>query len=224
MIKQKPSLTYIIIAILVLQTILMTGLLWRINTLYQKVTEDQLGVASSDIAMVFNVSADDDPSIGPDSAPVNIVEFSDFGCGHCRTMQETLNQIREKYDDKLRIVYRDFPIEGRSSGSFLAAQAAECANNQGAFWQMHDILFENQPFFDKGNLRIYASEIGLDMEQFESCIDSNDSATEIMQDREDGLSYGVSGTPTFFVNGRRLIGTVSLSTLERAVNDALGQE
>jgi len=217
----KPDLTFLVLAVLVLQTVLLAGLLVRTNQVYRWVAKDGATAPMTEISLVDHVSADDDPSTGPPTAPVTIVEFSDFSCGHCREAQETLEQVKKRYGDRVQIVFRDFPLEGEVSGSFMAALAAECADDQNAFWEMHDLLFEKQPAFDKGSLRSYAVSLGLDGEQFQNCLESKDHQDEILHDREEGVSYGVSGTPTFFVNGRRLIGTVAFSIFERAIDEAL---
>jgi protein-disulfide isomerase len=99
--------------------------------------------------------------------------------------------------------------------------AAICAEEQNAFWAMHDMLFENAPAFDRGSLRVYASHLGLDMEAFEACLDSAKAKAEVEQDLTDGRSYGVAATPTFFVNGRHIVGSVSLTTFQREITAAL---
>ena len=221
--SNKPDLTLLVVGILVLQVVLLAGLLVRINQVYRWIAESRAVANSSttDISLVRNVSADDDPFIGPVTAAVTIVEFSDFGCGACYQAQETLVRIRETYGDRVRIVVRDFPLEGPGSSSFAAALASECADDQDAFWAMHDLLFANRPSFDQGSLRSYASSLELDLEQFQRCLASQTGQNEILHDYEAGVSYGVSSTPTFFVNGRRLVGAVSFSVFERAIDEAL---
>lgn len=223
--SNKPDLTLLVVGILVLQVVLLAGLLVRINQVYRWMAESRAVANSSmtdtDISLVRDVSSDDDPFIGPVTAAVTIVEFSDFGCGACRQAQETLAQIRATYGDEVRIVVRDFPLEGPGSSSFAAALAAECADEQDDFWAMHDLLFANQPAFDRGSLRSYASSLELDLAQFQRCMVSQASQAEILHDYEAGVSYGVSSTPTFFVNGRRLVGAVSFSVLERAIGEAI---
>lgn len=221
--SNKPDLTLLVVGILVLQVVLVAGLLVRINQVYRWMAESRAVANSSmtDISLVRDVSSDDDPFIGPVTAAVTIVEFSDFGCGACRQAQETLAQIRATYGDEVRIVVRDFPLEGPGSSSFTAALAAECADEQGAFWAMHDLLFANQPAFDQSSLRSYASSLELDLDQFQRCMVSQAGQAEILHDYEAGVSYGVGSTPTFFVNGRRLVGAVSFSVFERAIGEAL---
>lgn len=222
--KATNAITVLILSLLALQVALSAGILLRVNELYRMAltTETSAGGATAGFApLVSNVSPDDDPFVGSIDAPITIVEFSDFGCGHCRAAQEALAQVKQEYGDQVRIVYRDFPLEGPGSASFTAAQAAECADDQGAFWVMHDLLFEQQPAFDRGSVRSYAASLELDVEQFDGCLQSEKYRDEILHDRDEGRSYGVSGTPTFFVNGRRLVGSVSHSVFEHAIEDAL---
>jgi len=221
--SKTPDLTLLVVGILLLQVVLQAALLVRTNRVYRWIAEDKAVANSSttDISLVSGVSPDDDPFLGPASAPVTIVEFSDFGCSHCREVQQTLAQVRQRYGDQVRIVFRDFSLEGPGSASFTAALGAECASDQGAFWAMHDLLFEKQPAFDMASVQGYAASLGLDMDQFRPCMVLRQHEEDIMHDHADGVSYGVSSTPTFFVNGHRLVGAVSLSVFRRAVDESL---
>lgn len=222
--KATNATTALILGLLALQVALSAGILLRVNEVYRIALETGAttsGATTNFAPLVSDVSPDDDPFVGSSDAPITIVEFSDFGCGHCRATQEALAQVKQAYGDQVRIVYRDFPLEGPGSASFTAAEAAECADDQGAFWVMHDLLFEKQPAFDRGSVRSYAASLGLDEEPFDSCLLSERHRDEILHDRDEGRSYGVSGPPTFFVNGRRLVGSVSYSVFEHAIEDAL---
>jgi len=159
--------------------------------------------------VVENVSVDDDPSWGPADAPVTIVEFSDFQCPYCaRFVTQTLPQIRQQYEGKVRFVFRDFPLSTIHENAEKAAEAAECANEQGKFWEYHDKLFSSQSALDVASLKSYASQLGLDTATFDECLDSNKYAEEIQKDVQDGTSYGVDGTPAFFVNGQLVVGAL----------------
>jgi protein-disulfide isomerase len=151
-----------------------------------------------------NVSTDDDPARGPADAPVVIVEFSDYHCPYCQRFEsETLPQIMEKYGDQIRFVYRDFPVVGGE----VHAVAAECADEQGDFWPYHDALFADPSSFTSvDDFVSLAGDLNLDTDAFSQCMESDEIQAEIVKDYQDGRSYGVSGTPTFFINGRRLIG------------------
>lgn len=165
------------------------------------------------------ISADNDPIIGDPNAPITIIEFSDFQCPFCaRFHVQTLPSIYEEYIEqgKVKLVFRDFPIQNIHPNALPAAVAAECANEQGKFKEMHDILFDTQSQWNKietvaalSLFSQYASDMQMDQEKFESCIASGKYIEEIRKDLEDGRDYGVSGTPGFFV-GNDEIGYVEL--------------
>jgi len=151
---------------------------------------------------------DDDPVKGDPNAPIIIIEFSDFQCPFCeRFYTNTLPQIVSQYIDtgKAKLVFRDFPLSFHPNAQ-PAAEAAECADEQGKFWEMHDKIFENQGSMSVESYKLWAEEIGLNTEQFNSCLDSGKYASEVQKDFSDGAAAGVSGTPTFFINGEKLVG------------------
>ncbi len=169
-----------------------------------------------------DVSVDDDPSIGPADAPVTIIEFSDFQCPYCtRFRDETLDQLLDEYGDQVHIVYRDFPLTQIHQYAVGAAIAAECANDQGMFWEMHDTLFANQSALDTESLRGYAEDLGLDMDTFDSCLEDQSVNDEVMADLADGQSYGVRGTPSFFINGRLLVGAQPFESFQAIIDEEL---
>jgi len=170
----------------------------------------------------IEVSVDDDPSIGPENAAITIVEFSDFRCPFCARAKPTLKQILETYGDKIRFVYRDFPILGPQSQK--AAEAAECADEQGKFWQYHDLLFANQQTLDIPNLKQYAVDIGLNPSIFNDCLDSGKMASEVEKDFQDGQDYGVSGVPAFFINGILVSGAQPYGAFEQIIEQELNKE
>ena len=165
------------------------------------------------------ISADDDPFFGNPDAPITIVEFSDFQCPFCaRFHTQTLPSILEEYIDqgKVKLVFRDFPIQSIHPNALPASVAAECANDQGKFKDMHDTLFEKQSEWNKVEtvdalslFSQYASDMQFDQETFDSCLTSGKHISEIRKDLDDGRGYGVSGTPGFFV-GNDQIGYVEL--------------
>lgn len=176
--------------------------------------------AQTDPDARVEVSADDDPAYGPADAPVVIIEFSDFNCPYCgRFARETLPLLREDYEGRIRFVYRDYPILGDSS--LQAAIAAECANDQVAFWDFHDLLFENQRTFNQGMFIQFGETLGLDMEQFTAC--QNDPAVrdEVIADYEAASRLRVSGTPTFFINGRRVVGAQPYEVFQGVIDEEL---
>lgn len=157
----------------------------------------------------ITVSVDDDPVLGREDAPLTIIEFSDFQCPFCRTFwSRTLDQLTTNYIDtgRIKFVYRDFPISSIHPGAQPAAEATECADDQGKYWEMHDKIFERQNEqgrgtvqFDVADLKAWAAEIGLNMEEFNDCLDSGKYAQEVQKDLLDGQRAGVRGTPTFFI-------------------------
>jgi protein-disulfide isomerase len=171
-----------------------------------------------------DVSVDDDPSIGPEDAPVTIIEFSDFQCPYCANFQaQTLPQILSNYGDKVRFVYRDFPLTSLHANAQKAAEASECANDQGKYWEYHDILFQNQAALDVQSLEGYAASLGLDTAAFNDCLTSGKYEQEVTKDEQDGTNAGVQGTPSFFVNGMPIQGAQPYSVFQSAIEAALAK-
>lgn len=168
----------------------------------------------------FEIPIDDEPYLGPEDAPIVIVEFSDFNCGFCRRFHdETFNEIMDSYPDQIRFVYRDFPIT--SAESFVAAQAAQCAYEQGEFWEYHDLLFSGQMPLGIGAYETYATELGLDSEELLNCVDSERYAEEVSEDASFASNLGVTGTPTFFINGVPLVGAQPFSRFAQVIEQEL---
>ncbi|MDE0090382.1 MAG: thioredoxin domain-containing protein [Thaumarchaeota archaeon] len=167
----------------------------------------------------IRISADDDPTIGDADAPITIIEFSDFQCPFCaRFSSQTLPSIQEEYIDKglVKLVYRDFPLQHIHPNAAVTALAAECADDQGGFKGMHDILFEKQGEWNRAGpqdiielLSGYASDTGIDAAEFEECVVMGTHVEDIRGDLEDGRAYGVTGTPGFFI-GNDDVGYVSI--------------
>ena len=166
------------------------------------------------------VSADDDPSIGPDDAPVQIIEFSDFQCPYCARAVPTIKQVIDEYGDQVRVVFRDFPLNFHANAQ-KAAEAGECADDQGMFWEMHDRMFEDQGALDPASLKTLAGDLGMDTDEFSSCLDSGKYADEVQQDFLDGQKAGVTGTPAFYVNGIKLSGAKPFSAFKQVIDQEL---
>ncbi len=174
---------------------------------------------------IISVSIDDDPVLGNKDAPITIVEFSDFECPFCGKHFLTSHpQIVENYVNtgKVKIVYRDFPLDFHKNAQ-KAAEAAECADEQGKFWEMHDKLFLNQDSLSMENFKQWAKDIELDAAQFNACIDSEKYVEEIQNDVKDGTKYGISGTPTFFINNQILKGAQPYEVFEKTIETALAK-
>jgi len=170
---------------------------------------------------VAEVSADDDPFLGNENAPITIVEFSDFQCPFCgKFAEETFPDLKSKYIDTglVKIVFRDFPLVQIHQYAQKAAEASECADEQNKFWEYHDLIFKNQNALTVNDLKKYAFNLGLDTNQFDSCLDSGKYEDEVKKDMQDGINYGVTGTPAFFVNGKLLEGAQPLSAFEELIN------
>lgn len=169
------------------------------------------------------VVADDDPAKGPADAPVTIITFSDFQCPYCSRVNPTLARLKDRYGDSIRIVFRDFPILQLHPQAAKAAEAGACANDQGKFWQMHDLMFANQQKLDVASLKQHAATLGLDAPAFEKCLDSGKYADEWKKDAADAEKAGVQSTPAFFVNGRPVVGAQPYEAFAEVVNDELGR-
>jgi protein-disulfide isomerase len=153
---------------------------------------------------VQKISTDDDPSRGPVSAPVTVVMFTDFQCPACSATHPVLDEVLKQYGQRVRLVVRDFPLE-MHQWARKAAEAANAANAQGKFFEYIAILYKNQQALDVPSLKKYASDLGLDRARFDADLDGGKYAAEVAHDVADGKSYGISGTPTIFINGVRLL-------------------
>jgi protein-disulfide isomerase len=168
------------------------------------------------------INAGTSPSRGPATAPVTIVEFSDFQCPYCRAASGTLKALEQRYGNKVRIVYRDFPLPNHNDAP-KASEAAACAHEQGRFWQMHDKLFEGRSGLQIAELKRYARDIGLDTVRFDACLDSGTREAVWRQNRAEGQRVGVSATPTFFINGRMLTGARPVEAFAEIIDEELGR-
>lgn len=161
------------------------------------------------------------PSRGGAQAPVTIVEFSDFHCPFCKQVVPTLVKLESQYGDKLKLVFRDFPIEGLHPGASKAHEAARCANEQGKFWAYHDKLFAGPSSSSPELFKGFAKAVGLNDAAFETCLGSGKHQEAIKKDIEEGQRAGVTGTPAFFINGRLLSGAQSLEAFSRVIDEEL---
>ena len=167
---------------------------------------------------IQNVSVDDDPARGDASAPVTVVEFTDFQCPACAAMHPVLEEVLKSYGNKVRFVVRDFPLNQHEHAR-KAAEAANAANAQGKFFEYIALLFKNQKALDVPSLKKYASELGLDRARFDAALDRGIYGAEIQKDVTDGEMYGVGSTPTIFINGVQLT-TLSADALKEAIDRA----
>ena len=169
----------------------------------------------------FEISTDDDPSLGPEDAPITIVEFSDFRCPYCSVFhQETFDALMAQYPDQIHFVYRDFPVVG----GFEAALAAECADEQGAFWEFHNLLFSGEySNLDRDAFTAYAEQLDLDVEGLLACVDEERYGDEVEADARYASGLGITGTPTFFINGIPMVGAQPLEAFVQIIEYELGE-
>lgn len=148
------------------------------------------------------VLVDDDPFLGPEDAPIVIVEFSAYACPYCgRHFQQTFAPLLQNYGQYIRYVYRDFPTINPNV-SVPASLAANCAQVQGQFWEYHNLLFANQELLGADYFTQAAQELGLDMTAFNACVQEQTFVQEVNSDYNDGIALGISGTPSFYINGK----------------------
>jgi len=173
----------------------------------------------------IEVSADDDPYLGNKNAKVTIIEFSDFTCPYCSQAAKTVRTVMSdpKYQNNVKLVYRDSPTDRRPA-SFPAALAAQCAFEQNKFWEYHDMVFENQARLSIDVLKELAQGVSVDMNQFNACFDTKKYENEVNKDLRDGFKAGISGTPTFFVNGKMAQippGDAGVQALKKLIDEEL---
>jgi len=160
------------------------------------------------------------PSKGPADAPIEIVEFSDFQCPYCLAAHPTIKRVLDTYGDRIRFVYRHFPLPNHPNAR-PAAEAAQCANEQGQFWAYHDRLFATPAKLSDADLKQGAAELHLDVAQFNACVDAHKYKDAIEADLKAGQEAGVSGTPAFFINGRELSGAQPFEAFKRIIDEEL---
>ena len=167
-----------------------------------------------------NIAADD-ASVGPANAAVTIIEFSDFQCPFCQRVMPTLKQVREKYGDKVRIVWKDFPLTSIHPQAFKAAEAGNCAREQGKFWEYHDKLFTNQQALQPEFLKKYAADAGLDAAKFGACLDTAKYSDHVQEQMGIGTGLGVASTPSLFINGRLVAGALPYESFASIIDEEL---
>jgi protein-disulfide isomerase len=165
----------------------------------------------------------DDPSEGKADAPVTVVEFSDFQCPFCGRVWPTLKQLRMKYGDKMRLVWKDFPLTQIHPQAFVAAQAGNCAREQGKFWEYHDKMFGNQSALQPANLKQYAADLSLDTAKFNQCLDSSKYEARVQTALGVGGQLGITSTPTVYVNGRMINGAQPIEVFQSVIDEELAR-
>lgn len=177
------------------------------------------------------IGIDDDPQLGKADAKVTIIEFGDYQCPLCRAFwRETLPRIKKEYVEtgRVRIVFRDFPIQDIHPEATVTAMAAECAEDQGKFWEFHDKVFREQDRrgrdvvrYKVADVKRWATDVGLEAAAFNECLDSERHKAEVQKDYKDGADIGMNGTPVFFINGRALVGAHPFATFQKIIEEEL---
>ena len=169
------------------------------------------------------VSVAGEPFRGSEKAPVTIVKFEDFLCPFCKQVQPTFNDLLSRYNGKVRLVHKDLPLESLHAQARQAAEAARCAHEQGKFWEYHDKLYANSPKAGADDLKSYAKEVSLNVDSFDRCFASGKYKAVVQQDLTEGAQLGLTGTPTFFINGREISGNQPLETFEAIIDEELAR-
>jgi predicted DsbA family dithiol-disulfide isomerase len=192
-----------------------------IREAFLKKLEKEHRVTRSFKPIRFEVNAQGRPSKGPASAPIVLVLFSDFQCPYCRDFNLTIEDVMKKYGDKVRLVFRQFPLIRIHANAQRAAKASLCAAAQNHFWEMHDSLFRNQDNLKEEDIKSQAKDLNLDVNAFNSCLDSARISTMIQDDIRAGSMAGVDGTPALFINGRYLGGARSDEEITAIIEEEL---
>lgn len=172
---------------------------------------------------ILLVSSKNNPQLGPDNAPITIVEFSDFQCPYCQKSVATLKELRRLYGDKIRVVYRDYPSPSHAQAA-SAAEAAQCAGDQGKFWEYHDALFDHHAAGAGWDYEALARDLGLQAGEFSACLNTGRYREEVQKDLQEGVALGIASTPTFFINGRPLVGARPVTDFSRLIDPLLGKQ
>src|SRR5713226_1743761 len=188
---------------------------------YYKRLREQAGVSIFLQKPKVQVAYDPARLRGDPKAPVVIVEFSDFQCPYCQSVQPTLKTLLAKYEGRVSLAYRDLPLRDIHPQAQLAAEAGRCAGEQGKFWEYHDSLFENQDKLNREGLLQQAHGLKLDDKQFDSCLAGGKYKAQIEQDLQLGLRAGLTGTPGFFINGSMLSGNLPQDAFEKTIEAEL---
>jgi protein-disulfide isomerase len=164
------------------------------------------------------------PVKGSDNARVTIVKFEDFQCPFCKQIQPIFTDLLTRYSGKVRLVHKDLPLDSIHPLARQGAEAARCADEQGKFWVYHDMLYERSPKLGLDNLKSYAKELGLNQSLFSDCLGSGKVKVAVQQDLSEGAQLGITGTPTFFINGRELSGVQPIEAIVELIEAELSQQ
>jgi protein-disulfide isomerase len=227
----KRTHFYSVLVILAFAIGILTGyVVWGLAPRSQQAIVNNLPVAQGPIVEApaatqapqftrYDIPFEGFPSQGPVDAPIVIVEFSDFQCPFCKRFQdETAAQLLAAYPDQIRFVYRHLPLTSIHPEAFPSAEASMCANEQDAFWDFHDRIFENQDRLGRELYLRIAADLDLDAVTFEECLNSGKYKDAIQQDMDFALNLGVQSTPTFFINGLAIVGAQPLEAFKQIID------
>ncbi|MDD5368981.1 MAG: thioredoxin domain-containing protein [Anaerolineaceae bacterium] len=170
----------------------------------------------------YVVPVDDDPTLGPDTAPITLIMYSDYECPFCQKWyHEVFKQLVVDYQGKIRFVYKDFPLYGKHNNAAPAAEAANCAGDQGKYWEYQDKLFGMTLELGAQSFIQYAADLSLDPQKFSDCLTSRKYQQEVQGDYDFATSLGVQSTPTFFINGLPVIGAQPIDVFKNIIDDEL---
>ena len=175
----------------------------------------------NEVATLTPPVSERDHAQGPAEAPVTLIEFGDYQCPYCGAVYPVVKRLQKTLGNRLRFVFRNFPLVQSHPYAMVAAEAAEAAGLQGKFWEMHDLIYEHQEQLEPGILPAWAEEIGLDLDEFGVAIRQGDTAKRIKEDRASGIRSGVNGTPSFFINGTRYDGARDYDSLRAGFEEPL---
>ena len=177
------------------------------------VAEERVDLTNVDLASA--------PARGPVTAPVTIATFCDYECRYCRRIKPRLEELQRKYDGQVRVVFKQLPLPMHENAR-LAAKAAMAAQDQGRFWELHDAMFRAEPPLDREKIGRLALDAGLDLARFDSALESEALDRRLDRELVEAARRGARGTPTSFVNGKRIMGAQPIETFEQAIDEALG--
>lgn len=215
MLKKRSFIGFAALALFVIGALLI---LWHIN--FKSFAANSAPTATAEPAPM-----DSAPALGPENAPVTIVEYSDFGCPSCVFWYKlgVLDQLRQKYGDHIRFVWRDYPVITLLSPD--AAEAGQCANEQGKFWEFHDAVFEHEGNIKASDLKAYATSIGLNMSQFNECVNSHRYQARVNAEQAEAFNYGYNGAPFFILNDKWIIhGAQQLPVFTKVIDSLLAAQ
>jgi protein-disulfide isomerase len=195
--------------LLMVQVVISVVIVTRLNNLDARLSVLSVSQVSSNNqapAHVDGIPVEGAPSQGTKGAPIILIEFSDYECPFCQQANSVIDNILHDYSGKILFIYKDFPLEDLHPHALKAAEAANCASEQNQYWQMHNLLFSTQDKLTIVDLKQDAVQLGLNVAQFNTCLDNEKYADAIRKSISDGLLAGVNATPTFFVNGDRVVG------------------